>query len=403
MLILVCNAGSTSLKFKLLSFPKELVLAECGIERIGDPGKGIWKFGANDERVRMDNIDVPDYETGIGMFMQSLHENGIAAVEDIDCIGFKTVMAKGFDGIHELTDEVMEATRVFLPVAPVHNKAYIECIDVMKRLFPDVLLMGVFESAFHATIPEYERIYALPWQWYSEYGIKRLGFHGASHGYIAGRVGELYGQQHRAISCHLGGSSSICAIKDGASMANSFGFTPQTGIPHSSRAGDFDIFSLPYLDSLGKTVDQVLDELSHDGGVKGISGVSNDMREIEQAAQTGSERALLAMKHYSNEIVKHIGAYYACLGGLDTLVFTAGIGENSIEIRRMICEALIHMGIELDEEKNKHAQGECTISTPSSKVRVCVLPTNEELALSRQLYRCLTQGIKNDIWRRADA
>lgn len=403
--ILVCNAGSTSLKFKLIRFPEEQSICSCTIERIGTPGKGIYRFNSSEKAIdeRREAINVQNYEAGIEIFIEALKEHEICDPKDIACIGYKTVLAQGYRGIHELTDHVMEAMDAFLPAAPIHSKAYIECIRAMKRSFPDILMMGIFESAFHETIPEYARIYAIPWEWYKEFGIMRLGYHGASHGYIAGRLCELIGGQFRAVSLHLGGSASACAIQDGQSVANSFGFTPQTGLPHACRAGDFDVFALPYLLEKEGSVEHVLYRLSHDGGLLGISGVSEDMRDIEQAARTGNERAELAIEHYCCEIVKTIGAYYACLGGLDAIVFTAGIGENSKEVRRRVCDRIAHMGVELDEEKNNTASGEAEISGAHSKVKLYVLPTNEELELARQLYICMEKGVSNSAWIRRQA
>ena len=274
--------------------------------------------------------------------------------------------------------------RDYLFIAPVHNAAYLEAIGQFNNLLPDVPKIGVFETAFHREIPLERALYSIPYEWYEKYGIRKMGYHGASHGYIAQQAAKL-GRAERVISCHLGGSCSICAILDGKSVDNSFGFSLQTGVMHANRAGDIDPYIVPFLMSKGMELDDILHGLSKNGGLLGVSGVSNDLREVSAAAADGNARAELAINMFVCSIVRFIGAYYAELGGLDQLVFTGGIGENSDLVRSRVCAQIRHLGVELDEEKNSGCR-EGTISSAASAVRVSVIPANEELGVARQTY-----------------
>ena len=293
---------------------------------------------------------------GIALFLEKLtgDETGvIKGVEEISAIGFKTVLSRGYYGVHELTDEVMENMREYLYIAPVHNAAYIEAIGQFRAVLPDVPMIGVFETAFHREIPLERALYSIPYEWYEKYGIRKMGYHGASHGYIAQQAAKL-GKAERVISCHLGGSCSICAILDGKSVDNSFGFSLQTGVMHANRAGDIDPYIVPFLMSKGMELDDILHGLSKNGGLLGVSGVSNDLREVSAAAADGNARAELAINMFVCSIVRFIGAYYAELGGLDQLIFTGGIGENSDLVRSRVCTQIRHLGVELDEERSFH-------------------------------------------------
>ena len=249
---------------------------------------------------------------------------------------------------------------------------------MLRKLLPGARQVGVFETAFHRTIPMEHRIYPIPYEWYEKYGIMRMGYHGASHSYIAEQANAP-----KVISCHLGGSCSVCAIENGKSVDSSFGFSLQTGIPHANRVGDVDPYIIPFLMNEGMSMDEVLKGMSKDGGMLGMSGVSNDMREITEAAEAGNKRAELALDVFATSIIRHIGSYYAELGGLDKLVFTGGIGENQYLLRQKICSGLKHMGIVLDEELNSKTRGEGVISTPDSPVTVAVIAANEELGVAR--------------------
>ena len=388
MKVLAANVGSTSLKFKLFEMPEETALCEAKIERVGSRDKAIFAYGSlvTGKHYRLEGQCIQDYTTGIRMFLDALvsWEYGvIKSVGEIDRIGFKTVLSKDFYGVHELTDEVMDGMRQYLFIAPVHNAAYLEAIGQFDSLLPDVPKIGVFETAFHTTIPTERRIYGVPYEWYKKYGLMRMGYHGASHGYIA-QESRAYGKAGRVISCHLGGSCSVCAIEDGRSVDTSFGFSLQSGLIHANRTGDADPYMIPFLQSEGLSAEEIEDGLSKHGGLLGISGVSNDMRDLQSAAENGNERARLAVDAFVSGIIKQIGAFYAELGGLDQLVFTGGIGEHSAFVRNAVCSQLRHLGIELDEEKNSASESVGVVSAAGSAVLVTVVPANEELGVARE-------------------
>ena len=384
MKILICNAGSTSLKFKLWDMPALAVLAEGKVERVGS-ADAIFHYSRGDFSVKRDGLAIPDYTAGIQMFLDALSapEGGaIAALTEIDAVGFKTVLSKGFYGVHELTEEVLEGMREFLVVAPAHNGPYLEAIAVFERLLPDAPRVGVFETAFHRTIPMARRIFPVPYEWYEKYGVMRMGYHGASHGYIARKLAG----KRRVISCHLGGSASICAILDGKSMDNSFGFSLQMGIPHASRTGDVDPYLVPFLLEQGLTLQEIYDGLGKNGGLKGISGTSGDIRDIDDAIRSGSQRAQLALDVLVTHIIRYVGAYAMELGGVDAIAFTGGIGENYAPLRRAVLEAMGFMGMVIDDEANECGAGERLISAPESAIEAHVIPANEELMVVRSTY-----------------
>ena len=395
MRVLVCNAGSTSLKFKLFNMPEEEVLAEGKVERVGTD-TAIFHFSKPDGfRVFQENLHVPTYTEGIQLFLDRIldKENGVLSdLSELTRVGFKTVLSKDHYGIHELTPEVLQGMEDYMVVAPAHNKPYLEAILQFQKLTPDAMLVGAFETAFHQTIPLERRIYGIPWEWYEEYGIQRLGYHGASHSYVAETLTDMYGSTGKAISCHLGGSGSLCAIDDGKSVDTSFGISLQVGVIQSNRCGDIDPFIVPFLQKKGLSLDQVLDGLTKRGGLLGISGVSNDLRDVQEAADAGNERARLAIDVFCNGIVRHIGAYYAELGGLNHLVFTGGIGENDGNMRKRICDRLGALGVVLDDEANDGTRGvEKCLSAQESKVAVWLIPTNEELMIARDAYQFVTE------------
>ena len=283
-------------------------------------------------------------------------------------------------------------------MAPAHNGPYLEAIGVFEKLLPDVPRVGVFETAFHRTIPMERRVFPVPYEWTEKYGCMRMGYHGASHGYIAQK---LKGRR-RVISCHLGGSGSICAILggsgslcailDGRSVDNSFGFSLQMGIPHASRTGDVDVYLIPYLMKQGLTLDEIFDGLGKNSGMKGLSGTSGDLRDVDAALRAGSARAKLAMDVYATAILRYIGAYTMELGGLDALAFTGGIGENYAPLRGRIMAAMAHMGVIADEESNMNGSGERLISAPGSEISVHVIPADEEYMVVNETYRLCTQN-----------
>lgn len=392
MKILVCNVGSTSLKFKMFDMPSEILLSEAKIERVGSTSNAIYHYCniSKGFTIKRDGESIPSYTEGIRMFLNSALDSKagvICNIEEINAIGFKTVLAKGYYGIHELNEDVLQAMEAYLFVAPAHNGPYLEAIRMFKKVLPDTLLVGVFETAFHTTIPLERRMYAVPYEWYEKYGIQRMGYHGASHEFIAQRIASQEGITGRLISCHLGGSSSVCAILNGHSVDSSFGFSLQTGIPHASRVGDMDPYVIPYLLNEGLTLEEITSGLSKQGGLLGLSGISADLRLIDTAAKKGNTRAQLALDVFVCSIIRYIGSYFAELGGLDHLVFTGGIGENSVNIREMVCSKLKHMGVYLDSNANATGQGERLISLPESSVKIHVIAANEEIGVARKTFK----------------
>ncbi len=390
MKLLVSNVGSTSLKFKLFQMPEEKLLCESRIERIGDGKNSIFTYlrHTDGEKIERSGLEIGDYSTGIRLFTDCMTDNEtgvIKAVAEIERVGFKTVLSKGYYGIHELNDAVMAGMKEALFVAPVHNAAYIEAIEQFKALLPGIPMIGVFETAFHTTIPFERRIYAVPYEWTEKYGLLRMGYHGASHSYIAQEAVRC-GKAERVISCHLGGSCSLCAILNGKSVDTSFGYSLQTGIMHANRCGDADTYLAPFLESQGMEHEEIMYGLSKKGGLLGISGLSNDMRDLEAAAAAGNERVGLAIDAFIYSIVRYIGSFYAVLGGLDQLVFTGGIGENDCSLREKVCTAVAHLGIRLDAQKNRVSRFG-VISEEGSPVTVSVIPANEELGIARQAYQ----------------
>lgn len=387
MKILICNAGSTSLKFKLWEMPDFTTLAEGRVERVGSEN-AIFSYKSSHGVKNADKLSVPDYTVGIQMFLDALSVSEIRAIDnlsEIAAVGYKTVLSKDHYGVHELTDEVLDGMRAYFSVAPAHNGPYLEAISVFKKLLPEVKQVGVFETAFHRTIPEERCVFPIPYEWTQKYGIRRMGYHGASHGYIAERLKDY----KRVVSCHLGGSASICAILDGKSMDNSFGFSLQMGIPHASRTGDVDVYIVPYLLKQGLTLEEIYEGLGKNGGLKGISGTSGDMRDIEEAIAAGSERAELALKVLATHILRYIGAYSMEIGGLDAIAFTGGIGENSVRLRKMILEGMAHLGLKIDENANASGNGERCITAANSNVAAFVIPANEEYMVVRETYKKL--------------
>ncbi len=389
MKILICNVGSTSLKFKLWDMPGHMGLAQGRVERVGAEN-AIFQYECGEYRKYLEPVHIPDYTTGIRMFLDLLtggEAPAISGLDELDSVGFKTVLSKDHYGVHELTEDVLDGMRAYLSVAPVHNSCYLEAIDVFKKLTPDAKLIGVFETAFHQTIPLKHRIYPVPYEWYEKYGVMKMGYHGASHGYIAQKLAG----KKRVISCHLGGSGSICAILEGKSIDNSFGFSLQAGIPHASRTGDMDAYIIPFMLQQGLTMEEILAGLDKNGGLKGISGTSGDMRDIDEAVRAGSERAQLALDYMATSILRYIGAYTVELGGVDAIAFTGGIGENSFKLRKMIADGLAFMGVKLDETKNESCRGECIISQDDSSIEIHVIPANEEYMVVNETYRYYTK------------
>lgn len=388
MKILVCNAGSTSLKFKLYEMPACTVLATGKVERVGSCDDAIFGYcnTATGYRVDAGKMNIPDYAVGINKFLFELTQGKGAVLTDIreiERVGYKSVLSKNHYGIHEIDEAVMQGMRDFLPLAPVHNSAYLKAIETVQAVLPDARHVGVFETAFHRDIPLERKIYGVPYEWYETYGIQRLGYHGASHGYIADCL-NAEKKDYKAISCHLGGSASICGILNGKSVDTSFGMSLETGLIHANRVGDMDPTMIHFLKQVGLSEEEILQGCQKKGGLLGISGVSNDLRYVLEAADGGNERAKLAVDVFVTGIVHYIGAFFLDLGGLTDLVFTAGIGEHSDRIRAMVCQRLGSIGVKLDAEANQ--KNAPIISAPDSAVTVRVIPTDEELGIARRTY-----------------
>ena len=329
MRILICNAGSTSLKFKLYDMPVHVVLAEAKMDRVGSRSASVFSYQTAAASVKREGVDIPDYREGIRLFIETLTgaEVGVLkSIREVEAVGFKPVIGKGYSAVHDMDDACLQGLEDYMDVAPVHNRAYLQAIRAFKDLLPDMPMVGVFEPSFHRTIPEEARVYGIPWEWTEKYGLRKYGYHGASHRYVSETAPTL-GKAGRIISCHLGGSGSICAILGGKSVNNSFGFSLQSGILHANRTGDLDPYIPVFLLKSGMSLEELTEGLVENGGMKGISGVSNDLRDIEEAAKSGNARAQLAIDTFCFGIRSCIGSYYAQLGGLDMLVFTGGIGE----------------------------------------------------------------------------
>ena len=341
MKILVCNVGSTSLKFKLYEMPQAEELAICGIERVGSDNDAIFRYEkcATKEKEAFEKVDIPTYESGIRMFLKYLSDEKLGVIKDIkeiERVGYKATLSKGNLGVHELNEEVLKGMEDWISLAPLHNRAYLAAIEVMRSFLPEAKFIGCFETAFHKTIPLERKIYGVPYEWYEKYGVQRLGYHGASHGYIADVLNEN-GEIYKAISCHLGGSCSICAIENGKSVDTSFGMSLESGLIHANRVGDMDTSMSYFLKEQGLSDEEILKGFQKEGGLLGISGVSNDLRYVIEEALKGNERAELAVNVFVSGIVHYIGAFAMDLGKLDYLVFTAGIGEHSSYIREKVC------------------------------------------------------------------
>jgi acetate kinase len=392
MKILVANLGSTSFKYRLFDMRDERQLARGGTERIGAPQSK--SFVEIDGRRQEHAAPVLDHAEAVKRCLQQLTDPQTRCLKDaseVAAIGFKAVHGGRYSGVQLVTDDLLAAMEQMADVAPAHNPPYTKAMRLLKEKLPQIPLVAAFETGFHQTIPDRNRYYAIPWQWADEFKVQRWGFHGASHRYIATRTSQLLGRNDlRIISCHLGGSASLCAIRNGQSVGNSLGMSPQTGLPHNNRVGDFDVFALPVLlRKTGQSLEQVLHSLAEQSGLLGLSGVSGDVRDLEEAAAQGNQRARLALDVFIGSIRQYLGAYLVELGGADVIVFTGGIGENSASVRAAVCENLTQLGIELDPSANAQARGEAAIHATGSRVQIWVVPTNEEIVVARQACKLL--------------
>lgn len=391
MKILVANLGSTSFKYRLFDMAAERLLARGGVERIGaSRSRCFVEAGPISQETE---LHAPDHVAAVRWCLQSLADPQIGCLKDakeLAGIGFKAVHAQGVSGVQRVDERVLQAMDAYADVAPAHNPPYVAAMRLLARELPELPLVAAFETGFHATMPEARRVYAVPEEWRQKYGIERWGFHGASHRYIAERTAALLkNSQIRVISCHLGGSSSLCAIRAGKSVATSMGMSPQSGLPQNNRVGDFDPFALAVLQrQTGQSLDRLLDTLANKSGLEALSG-HRDLRDIESAAGHGDKRAQLALDHFADSVRHYLGAYLLQLGGADAIVFTGGIGENSPTMRAAICANLDWFGIAVDPKTNNHAKGEARIDAMGSRVQLWIMPTNEELIVARQTMELL--------------
>ena len=391
MNVLVINAGSSSLKYQLLNPASGELLAKGLCERIGIDGRFTYKPQLpGKEAIKEASVSMPTHSEAIQTVLNALvdEKNGvIGSMKEIDAVGHRVVHGgEKFAKSVVITDEVMQAIEECNPLAPLHNPANIIGIKACQELMPGVPMVAVFDTAFHQTMPPVAYTYAIPYEYYEKDKVRRYGFHGTSHKYVSQRAADMLGkpiEQLKLISCHLGNGSSVTAIEGGKSVDTSMGFTPLAGLPMGTRSGDIDAGILEYLmNKYGMDITEMLTILNKKSGVMGVSGVSSDFRDLEEAFEQGNERAGLAVDMFNYGVKKLIGAYAAAMGGVDAIIFTAGVGENSASQRMAIASGLEFMGVKMDEDANKVRGEERVISAPDSKVTVLLIPTNEELMIA---------------------
>ncbi len=391
MKILVLNCGSSSVKYKLIDTADNNTLAEGGVEKIGLED-GFLKFKRQDGSKEILNLGLTDHKGAVGAILNNLtdeKEGCIKSFEEIDAVGHRVVHGgEKFNKSVLIDEDVIAKIKECYAIAPLHNPANMTGIEAITALMPNVPQVGVFDTAFHQTMPAKSYMYALPYKYYAEDGVRRYGFHGTSHRYVSQRVCQFLGvdiTKQRIITCHVGNGGSITAVLNGKSVDTSMGLTPTEGLMMGTRVGDIDPGALTFLmEKHNLTAADIQRIINKESGVAGVSEVSSDMREIDAAIAAGNERARLALDMYEQRILKYVGAYAAEMGGVDIIVFTGGVGENQTEVRRNVCAPLAFMGVEIDNEINSKTRGtETIISTPSSKVTVVVIPTDEELMIAR--------------------
>lgn len=390
MKILVINAGSSSLKYQLMDMENEQVIAKGLVERIGIEGANLQHRPVGKQAVRIEQA-MKDHTDAIKIVLKALTDPAHGVIKDmsaINAVGHRVLHAgEKFTKSMLITGEVMDAVREAIPLGPLHNPANIMGIEACQKVMPGTPMVAVFDTAFHQTMPDYAYIYGIPYEYYKTLHIRRYGFHGTSHRYLAQRTAEFLGKSPiglRVVTCHLGNGSSICAIKDGKCVDTSMGLTPLEGVLMGTRSGDVDPTVVEYLMNRDNmTIEQVISLLNKKSGLMGISGVSSDMRDVLDASDAGNDRARLAVDVFCYRIRKYIGAYAAAMGGLDAIVFSAGIGENNPTLRRMIVSGLEFLGVGIDDEKNGKKAAELDISSAGAKVRTLVIATNEELVIAR--------------------
>ncbi len=395
MKIMVCNIGSSSFKFQLLDMTTETQLARGYSERVGSKDAAIT-YSIGDNIVLQETAPLPSQREAVQHALDFLTRPDHAVLNelgDLDGIGFKTIQAGEKNGSVLLTDDVLRAMEDYKELAPAHNPPYLTAIYMFREMCPQIPLVGVFEPGFHLNVPDYARVYGTPWEWIEKYNVVQYGYHGASHRSVTHKTVEVLNlppDDHKIITCHLGGSSSLCAFKNGVSIDVSMGFTPQTGLIQGTRVGDIDAFVLPYImDKKGITLDEALTELSKNSGLKGLSGISADMRDINEAIDKGNERARLARDKFVYDIKRYVGAYIILMQGIDAITFTGGIGQHDASLRKDVLNSLGFMGLKFDEQKNEHHQ--TRITTADSAITGLVLETNEEIVVARETVNVINE------------
>ena len=389
MKILVLNCGSSSIKYKLFDMDSKEVIAQGGIEKIGLKGSFLKSTLPNGEKKILEK-DIPEHTVGVEFILHTLTDpeyGAIKSLDEINAVGHRMVHGgERFSKSVLLDKEVLEAFTACNDLAPLHNPANLKGVDAISAILPNIPQVGVFDTAFHQTMPDYAYLYAVPYELYEKYGVRRYGFHGTSHRYVSQRVCEYLGVKPeglKLITCHIGNGGSIAAIKDGKCIDTTMGLTPLEGLMMGTRSGDIDAGAVTFImDKEGLNTTGISNLLNKKSGVLGVSGVSSDMRELEAAVAEGNPKAILAEKMYFYRIKKYIGAYAAALGGVDVILFTGGVGENQASCRAGVCKGLEFMGVKLDAEKNKVRGEEAIISAADSKVKVVVIPTDEELLIA---------------------
>ncbi|MFH0991390.1 MAG: acetate/propionate family kinase [bacterium] len=397
MKIIVCNIGSSSFKFQLLDMTTERPLARGYTERVGSD-QAIITYWIGARQVQQSTQKIPSHREAVQHALSFLVNSPVgllASLNEIDGIGFKTIQAGEKNGSVLLTDDVLKAMEDYRDLAPAHNPPYLTAIYMFRELLPKIPLVGVFEPGFHTAMPDYARIYGTPYEWFEQYNVRKYGYHGSSHRFVTwetARILNLPHKSNRIITCHLGGSSSICAFKNGESIDTSMGFTPQSGLLQGTRIGDIDPFILPYIMKRKNiTLEQALEECSKKSGLAGLSGISADMRDIKEAIAKGNSRAKLARDKFIYDIKRYIGEYLVLLEGADAITFTGGIGQRDTGLRSEVLSSLAFLGVKLDEKRN--AMPETIITSDDSSIKGLVIETNEEIVVARETVNVI-KGLK---------
>lgn len=389
MKILSVNAGSSSLKFQMYEMPEEKVLISGVFERIGIENS-FYAIKLNGEKIKKEVV-LSNHTDAVKILTNELLENNIVSdLSEIKAIGHRMVHGgEKYASSVLLTEDVITAVEELSDLAPLHNPANLVGVRAFKEVIPSAVAVGVFDTAFHQTMEEENFLYPVPYEWYKEYGVRKYGFHGTSHKYVSEKMASILGKEEtKIITCHIGNGGSLAAVKNGKCIDTSMGFTPNAGIIMGSRSGDIDASLIPFvMKKTGMNISEIDNALNKKSGLLGISGVSSDSRDIEDGIKSGNDRCKLAQEMYVNKIVKYIAEYYVELGGADAIVFTAGVGENSITTRKQIIDKLACLGIKLDEQRNNVRSEVALISTDDSSVKVYVIPTDEEVMIARDTYK----------------